>query len=71
MLRDTVYTMVSHHVTEPEMRELLESLGEAHNRNNRNVLPVLYELCWTASVKPARRLTRNGARILTGSGGPV
>ena len=39
LLRDSVYTMLSHHVTEPEMRELLERLGEAHNRNNRNVLP--------------------------------
>ena len=49
LLRDTVYTMVSHQVTEPEMRELLERLGEAHNRNNRNVLPVLYEL-WLDSI---------------------
>ena len=49
LLRDTVYTMVSHHVTEPEMRELLERLGEAHNRHNRNVLPVLYEL-WLDSI---------------------
>ena len=49
LLRDSVYTMVSHHVTEPEMRGLLERLGEAHNRNNRNVLPILYEL-WLDSI---------------------
>ena len=49
LLRDSVYTMVAHHVTDPEMRELLERLGEAHNRNNRNVLPSLYEL-WLDSV---------------------
>ena len=49
LLRDSVYTMVSQHVTEPEMRELLERLGEAHNRDNRNVLPSFYEL-WLDSV---------------------
>ena len=49
LLRNSVYMMASHDVAEPEMRELLERLGRAHSRDNRNVLPRLYEL-WLDSV---------------------
>lgn len=55
LLRDSVYMMATRDVAEPQMREILERLGEAHGRDGRNILPDLYELwldgiCQTASV---------------------
>ena len=49
VLQDSVRMMVEHDVSQPEMREMLERLGETHNRHNRNIPPRLYEL-WLDSV---------------------
>ena len=49
VLLDSVRTLVSRDVAEPEVREMLDRLGRAHSRDGRNVLPRLYEL-WLNSV---------------------
>ena len=59
LLRNSVYMMVPHDVAEPEMRELLERLGKAHSRNDRNVLPGIYEL-WLDSVCETARTLDSG-----------
>lgn len=59
VLRDSVRMMVSHDVSEPRMRDMLDQLGRAHNRDQYNVQPRLYELwldciCETASMLDPR-----------------
>ena len=49
VLLESVRTLVSRDVAEPEVREMLDRLGRAHSREGRNVLPRLYEL-WLDSV---------------------
>lgn len=49
VLTDSVRMMVEHDVSEPEMRQMLEQLGESHSRSQRNIPPRLYEL-WLDSV---------------------
>ena len=49
LLRDSVHLMVARDVADPEMRALVNQLGEAHSRAKRNVLPRLYEL-WLDSI---------------------
>lgn len=49
LLRDSVHLMVSRDIADSEMRALVDQLGEAHSRANRNVLPRLYEL-WLDSI---------------------
>ena len=56
LLRNSVYMMASHDAAEPEMRESLERLGQAHSRNNRNVRPELYELWLDSICETAKRL---------------
>ncbi len=55
VLRDSVHMMVTHDVSEPRMREMLDQLGRAHNREAHNVLPRLYEL-WLDCVCEAATL---------------
>ena len=55
VLRDSVHMMVTHDVSEPRMRQMLEQLGRAHSRDAFNILPRLYELwldciCETAKL---------------------
>ena len=49
VLRNSVQMMVTHDVAEPRMREMLDQLGQAHSRDEYNVLPRLYEL-WLDSI---------------------
>lgn len=49
LLRDSVYLMVTHDVSDPEMRSLLDKLGQVHSRAGRNIAPKLYEL-WLDSI---------------------
>ena len=49
VLRESVHMMATKDVADPEMREALENLGEAHSRRGRNVLPSLYEV-WLDSI---------------------
>jgi hemoglobin-like flavoprotein len=54
LLRDSVYLMVTQDVSDPEMRSLLDKLGNLHSRAGRNIAPKLYELwldCVCATVK--------------------
>ena len=54
LLRDSVYLMVTQDVSDPEMRALLDKLGNLHSRAGRNIAPKLYELwldCICATVK--------------------
>lgn len=54
LLRDSVYLMVTHDVSDPDMRALLDKLGGLHSRAGRNIAPKLYELwldCICATVK--------------------
>ena len=55
VLTDSVRMMVEHDVSEPEMRQMLEQLGESHSRSQRNIPPRLYEL-WLDSVCGAAEL---------------
>ena len=49
LLRDSVYLMVTHDVSKPEMRALLDKLGQVHSRAGRDIAPKLYEL-WLDSI---------------------
>lgn len=49
LLRDSVYLMVTHDVSDPDMRALLDKLGGLHSRAGRNIAPKLYEL-WLDSI---------------------
>ena len=49
LLRDSVYLMVTHDVSDPDMRALLDKLGNLHSRAGRNIAPKLYEL-WLDSI---------------------
>ena len=49
LLRDSVYLMVTQDVSDPEMRGLLDKLGQMHSRAGRNIAPKLYEL-WLDSI---------------------
>ena len=49
LLRDSVYLMVTHDVSDPDMRALLDKLGGLHSRAGRNISPKLYEL-WLDSI---------------------
>ncbi len=49
LLRDSVFLMVTHDVSNPEMRGLLDKLGAVHSRAGRNIAPKLYEL-WLDSI---------------------
>lgn len=49
LLRDSVYLMVTHDVSDPDMRALLDKLGQMHSRVGRNIAPKLYEL-WLDSI---------------------
>jgi tellurite resistance-related uncharacterized protein/hemoglobin-like flavoprotein len=55
VLRDSVYMMVTREVTDPAMRQMLDQLGAAHNRDEYNVLPRLYEL-WLDSICETGRM---------------
>ncbi len=49
LLRDSVQLMVARDVADPEMRALVNQLGETHSRTKRNIAPRLYEL-WLDSI---------------------
>ena len=49
LLRDSVYLMVTHDVSDPDMRALLDKLGNLHSRAGRNIAPKLYEI-WLDSI---------------------
>ena len=55
VLRDSVHMMVSHDVSEPRMREMLDQLGSAHSRDAYNVLPRFYDL-WLDSICETAKL---------------
>ena len=55
-LRDSVHMMVTRDVAEPRMREMLESLGQAHGRAGRNIPPDLYELWLNSLCEAAKSL---------------
>ena len=59
VLRDSVHMMVTRDVSEPQMRIMLERLGEAHGRGGLNVLPRLYELWLDSVCDTARTLDPN------------
>ncbi len=49
LLRASVYLMVSRDVSDPNMRAMMDRIGESHGRSRLNVLPRLYEL-WLDSI---------------------
>ncbi len=56
LLRDSVYLMVTQDVSDPEMRTVLNKLGELHSRAGRNIAPMLYELWLDSICKTVRDL---------------
>ena len=49
LLRASVYLMVSRDVSDPNMRAMMDRIGESHGRSRLNVLPRMYEL-WLDSI---------------------
>ncbi len=48
-LRASVFMLVTRDVEDPKAKELLERIGESHNRSNLNIRPELYET-WLESL---------------------
>ena len=61
LLRDSVYLMVTQDVSDPEMRALLDKLGNLHSRAGRNIAPSSTNSGWIASAPPSRNSTRMDA----------
>ena len=56
--------MVTQDVSDPEMRALLNKLGELHSRAGRNIAPMLYELWLDSICKTVKALDPDWTRSL-------
>ena len=66
-LRASVFILVNQNVEEPKAKEILEGIGNSHNRSNLNIRPELYEIFLESLCETVKKMDPEWSEVLDSS----